>query len=115
VQPPHVLYDGDYQVKFDVADSVTQFVLDLSHPVLTNTVNQTAGKQTILHFGSNDALQIKSAQIMSITSTAGDVTVGLLSQGSMDSVVLVGVNTGGAVVNNVASFNALAVGDITLI
>jgi hypothetical protein len=113
----HVLHTGDYQVKFDVSDASTQFLLDLASPVLTSAANVTTGKQTILNFGANDSLQVKTGQIMSISSTGSDVNIGVLSlaTGSMDTVVLVGVNTGGAVVNNVTTFNALAVGDITLI
>jgi hypothetical protein len=111
----HVLSSGDYQVKFDVQNSATQFVLNLASPVLTSSSSQTSGKQTILNFGSDDSLQVKSGQVMSISSSGSDVTIGVLSSGSIDSVTLVGVNTAHAVVNSVATFNALAVGDITLI
>jgi hypothetical protein len=111
----HVLSEGDYRVNFDVQNSTTKFALNLASPVLTSAANQTSGKQKILNFGSDDSLQIKQAQIMSITSAGGDVNIGLLGSGAIDTVTLVGVNVGNAVVNSIATFNALAVGDITLI
>ena len=113
----HVLSEGDYKVKFDVQNSATQFVLDLASSVLNSSNTQTSGKQTILNFGSDDSLQIKQTKIMSITSSGGDVSIGLMSfsPSAIDTVTLVGVNTANAVVNSLATFNALAVGDITLI
>jgi hypothetical protein len=68
----------------------------------------------ISHFGANDAIAFTpSAQgLVAVSSQGADVTITVNNNGVVSSIVLQGVITTGGIVYDVASFNALPVGDI---
>lgn len=81
------------------------------------TLLDTAGIQNnirITGFDADDALRVSgfSTADMSIVSTGQDITITNNSAGVISQVTLLGVNTGGSVVFDVATFNALPVGDM---
>jgi hypothetical protein len=71
---------------------------------------------SLLGFGADDQITITGSTALlyntAISSAGADVTVSYNNAGTLNIINLVGVNTAGAFVNDVASFNALAVGNL---
>ncbi len=81
----------------------------------------TRGNVRITNFGADDIITISGGASAAatqalydsnISSSGADVQISYNNGGQLNLITLVGVNAGGAFVNDVASFNALSVGDL---
>ena len=74
-----------------------------------------ASYAVISNFGANDAIAFTAAAqgLVAVSSSGSDVTLTVNYNGVVSSIVLQNVISAGQVIYDVASFNALAVGNIT--
>lgn len=81
----------------------------------------TRGNVRITNFGADDIITISGGASAAatqalydsnISSSGADVQISYNNGGQLNMITLVGVNAGGAFVNDVASFNALSVGNL---
>jgi len=81
----------------------------------------TRGNVRITNFGADDIITISGGASAAatqalydanISSSGADVQISYNNGGQLNLITLVGVNAGGAFVNDVASFNALSVGNL---
>lgn len=66
------------------------------------------------NFGSDDALTFAGGAVPAVSSQNGDVIVSVNNGGTVSSVTLVGVAAQGQIIHDLASFNALSIGDISI-
>lgn len=112
-----LMHDESFTVSLDAADGAYTFVFDMSAKspadIRGNTVNIDSTTTLISNYGSDDSIRILNSDgvyFTSTSSTAKTITVfGLKSE--YEQIKLIGV-TGS--VYDIASFNALSVGDITI-
>ncbi|MBB1125934.1 cadherin repeat domain-containing protein [Thiospirillum jenense] len=83
--------------------------------LLTDTAT-TPDVVRVTNFGADDKLQLTTAtNLLGISSNGTDAVVTINSNGTVSQVTLAGVVPAGSLVYDLTSFNALSVGDITLI
>jgi hypothetical protein len=72
----------------------------------------TGNTVRISNFGSDDRLYFTGADAVGVSSAGTDVTLTVNQNGTLSTVTLLGVVTGSQTIYDMASFNALAVGNI---